>query len=58
MEFFRKATSFPFMSTRKVWYGLSIALMLVSFASFYVRGLNLARTVAFPAALMAPQLFQ
>jgi preprotein translocase subunit SecF len=42
VEFFRKATSFPFMSTRKVWYGLSIALMLVSFVSFYVRGLNLA----------------
>jgi preprotein translocase subunit SecF len=42
VEFFRKATSFPFMSTRKLWYGLSIALMLVSFVSFYVRGLNLA----------------
>ena len=42
MEFFRKATSFPFMSTRKVWYGLSIALMLISFASFFIRGLNLA----------------
>ncbi len=42
MEFFRKATSFPFMSTRRVWYGLSIVLMLISFVSFYVRGLNLA----------------
>ncbi len=42
MEFFTKATSFPFMATRKVWYGLSIALMLIAFASFYVRGLNLA----------------
>ncbi|MCC7463055.1 MAG: protein translocase subunit SecF [Gammaproteobacteria bacterium] len=30
------------MSTRKVWYGLSIVLMLASFVSFYVRGLNLA----------------
>jgi preprotein translocase subunit SecF len=42
VEFFKKATSFPFMATRKVWYGLSIALMLIAFASFYVRGLNLA----------------
>jgi len=42
VEFFTKATSFPFMATRKVWYGLSIALMLIAFASFYVRGLNLA----------------
>lgn len=30
------------MATRKVWYGLSIVLMLVSFASFATRGLNLA----------------
>ncbi len=42
MEFFHKKTSFPFMATRKVWYTLSIVLMLVSFASFYVRGLNFA----------------
>ena len=42
MEFFKKATSFPFMSTRKVWYGLSIVLMVVSIASFFVRGLNFA----------------
>ncbi len=42
MEFFRKSTNFPFMSTRKVWYGLSIALMAVSFGSFMMRGLNLA----------------
>jgi preprotein translocase subunit SecF len=42
VEFFTKATSFPFMATRKVWYGLSIALMLIAFASFYLRGLNLA----------------
>ena len=41
MEFFRKATSFPFMATRKIWYGLSIVLMLISFASFVMRGLNL-----------------
>jgi preprotein translocase subunit SecF len=42
VEIYTKATSFPFMDTRKVWYGLSIALMLIAFASFYLRGLNLA----------------
>jgi preprotein translocase subunit SecF len=42
VEFFRRSTNFPFMSTRKVWYGLSIALMVISFGSFMVRGLNLA----------------
>jgi preprotein translocase subunit SecF len=42
MEFFHKATNFPFMATRKLWYGLSIVLMLVSFGSFYTKGLNLA----------------
>jgi preprotein translocase subunit SecF len=30
------------MATRKVWYALSIALMVVSLASFYFRGLNFA----------------
>jgi preprotein translocase subunit SecF len=42
VEFFRKATNFPFMSTRKVWYGLSLLLMVISIGSFFVRGLNLA----------------
>jgi preprotein translocase subunit SecF len=42
VEFFHKKTSFPFMATRKVWYTLSIILMVVSFASFYFRGLNFA----------------
>ena len=42
MEFFKKATSFPFMSTRKLWYGLSLALMVLSIGSFFVRSLNLA----------------
>ncbi len=41
MEFFHRATSFPFMSTRKVWYALSIALILVSLGSLATRGLNL-----------------
>ena len=27
MEFFHRATNFPFMSTRKVWYGLSVVLI-------------------------------
>src|SRR6185295_1112735 len=42
MEFFHKKTNFPFMATRKVWYTLSAILMVVSFASFYLRGLNFA----------------
>lgn len=42
MEFFHKPTNFPFMATRKVWYGLSIVLMVISFASFATRGLNQA----------------
>ncbi|HTT00701.1 MAG TPA: protein translocase subunit SecF [Steroidobacteraceae bacterium] len=42
MEFFHKPTSFPFMATRKVWYGLSVVLMIVSIVSLATRGLNLA----------------
>ena len=30
------------MATRKVWYTLSAVLMIVSLASFFTRGLNLA----------------
>jgi len=30
------------MSTRKLWYGLSVALILIAIGSFFVRGLNLA----------------
>jgi preprotein translocase subunit SecF len=41
MEFFHKVTRFPFMNTRKVWYGLSAVLILASFALVAVRGLNL-----------------
>ena len=40
MEFFHRATSFPFMSTRKVWYALSLILILVSIGSLATRGLN------------------
>ena len=42
MEFFKKATNFPFMSTRRLWYGLSVLLVVISIGSFFVRGLNLA----------------
>jgi preprotein translocase subunit SecF len=42
MEFFRKATNFPFMATRRVWYTLSIVLMVASIALFFMRGLNLS----------------
>ena len=41
MEFFHRATNFPFMSTRKVWYALSALMILVSGGSLLFRGLNL-----------------
>ncbi len=40
MEFFRRPTSFPFMHTRRVWYGLSLLLVLISVVSLATRGLN------------------
>jgi preprotein translocase subunit SecF len=40
VEFFSHQTNFPFMATRRVWYGLSAVLLLVSFGSLFVRGLN------------------
>jgi len=42
VEFFHKPTNFPFMATRKVWYGLSVLMVIISIASFATRGLNLA----------------
>jgi preprotein translocase subunit SecF len=42
VEFFHKPTSFPFMGTRKIWYGLSIVLIVISFVSFATKGLNYA----------------
>jgi len=42
VEFFHKKTSFPFMATRRVWYTLSAILMIGSFISFVVYGLNFA----------------
>jgi preprotein translocase subunit SecF len=41
MEFFHKVTRFPFMHTRKVWYGLSAFLIVASLALVFIRGLNL-----------------
>ena len=41
MEFFHKVTRFPFMRTRKVWYGLSAVMILISAGSLFFRGLNL-----------------
>ncbi len=41
MEFFHKVTRFPFMNTRKVWYGLSAVLIVSSLTLVAVRGLNL-----------------
>jgi preprotein translocase subunit SecF len=41
MEFFHKVTRFPFMNTRKVWYGLSAVLIVASLGLVVLRGLNL-----------------
>ncbi|MDE1923933.1 MAG: protein translocase subunit SecF [Gammaproteobacteria bacterium] len=41
MEFFHKTTRFPFMHTRKVWYGLSAVVILGSLVLVGLRGLNL-----------------
>jgi preprotein translocase subunit SecF len=42
VEFFHKPTNFPFMATRKVWYTLSVLMVIASIALFATRGLNLA----------------
>jgi preprotein translocase subunit SecF len=41
MEFFHKVSAFPFMHTRKVWYGISTAAMICSILLLIFRGLNL-----------------
>jgi preprotein translocase subunit SecF len=41
MEFFHKVTRFPFMHTRKVWYGISALLIVGSIALVLIRGVNL-----------------
>jgi preprotein translocase subunit SecF len=42
VEFFHKATNFPFMATRRWWYTLSAILMVASIALFFTKGLNLS----------------
>ncbi len=41
MEFFHKVTTYPFMHTRRMWYGVSSAAILASIALLVLRGLNL-----------------
>lgn len=40
MEFFHKVTSYPFMRTRRTWYGVSIAAILASIFMLFWHGLN------------------
>lgn len=42
MEFFRKPTNFPFMATRRIWYTLSIVMVVASVVLFLTRGLNVS----------------
>jgi preprotein translocase subunit SecF len=42
VEFFSHQTSYPFMATRRLWYGLSAILMIASIVMIFTRGLNLA----------------
>jgi preprotein translocase subunit SecF len=41
MEFFHKVTTFPFMHTRRMWYGVSTVAILASIVLLIVRPLNL-----------------
>jgi len=41
MEFFHKVSAFPFMHTRKVWYGISAVAIVGSILLIIFRGLNL-----------------
>jgi preprotein translocase subunit SecF len=40
MEFFKRKTSFPFMATRRWWYGISAVLIVGSLLLLAFRGLN------------------
>ena len=40
MEFFHKVTTYPFMHTRRMWYGVSAAAIVLSIALLFIRGLN------------------
>ena len=55
MEFFHKPTNFPFMATRKVWYGLSILMVIASVGLFFTRHLNLA--IDFTGGVNIPATF-
>ena len=41
MEFFHKVSAFPFMHTRKVWYGISVVSIVGSILLVFFHGLNL-----------------
>ena len=41
MEFFHKVSTYPFMRTRRMWYGVSTVAILASIALLVLRGLNL-----------------
>lgn len=41
MEFFHKVTTFPFMHTRRRWYGVSVAAIIGSIVLLFWHGLNL-----------------
>ena len=40
MEFFHKVTTYPFMRTRRMWYGVSVTAILVSIGLLFWHGLN------------------
>jgi preprotein translocase subunit SecF len=40
MEFFHKVTTYPFMHTRRMWYGVSAAAIIASIGLLLFRGLN------------------
>lgn len=41
MEFFHKVTTYPFMHTRRMWYGVSSVAIIASFVLLFWHGLNL-----------------
>jgi len=41
MEFFHKVSTYPFMRTRRMWYGVSTVAILASVVLLVLRGLNL-----------------
>ena len=41
MEFFHKVTTYPFMHTRRMWYGVSSVALIASVVLLFWHGLNL-----------------